>query len=105
MRITTFCDNNWYDPGCNTNCVPQDSCDGHYTCNPIDGSKVCLPGYSGTYCEIADLTQVGCTIPQGNYLLLFFFLLIYLFKIDRIKYYFYYLYLNDLIINHIFKNK
>lgn len=84
MRITTFCDNNWYDPGCNTNCVPQDSCDGHYTCNPIDGSKVCLPGYSGTYCEIADLTQVGCTIPQGNYLLLsFFFFCLFIYFINR----------------------
>ncbi len=66
MRVTSFCDNNWYDNGCNTNCVPQDSCDGHYTCDPSTGAKVCLQGYSGKQCDIADLTRVGCTINQGK---------------------------------------
>jgi hypothetical protein len=51
---------------CETNCVPQDSCDGHYTCNPTNGAKICLPGYSGTQCDIPDLNLVGCTPEQGK---------------------------------------
>jgi hypothetical protein len=70
IRLTTFCDNNWYDAGCNTNCVPQDSCDGHYTCNSLTGNKICLPGFSGPQCDVPDLNQVGCSESQGNFELL-----------------------------------
>ena len=65
MRVTSFCDNNWYDQGCSKICVPQDSCDGHYTCDVETGDKVCLQGYSGPQCEIPDLTKVGCSLEQG----------------------------------------
>lgn len=68
--MASFCDNNWYDSGCATNCVPQDSCDGHYTCDPFTGAKLCLRGYSGPQCDVPDLSIVGCTPQQGNYPLL-----------------------------------
>ena len=53
--------------------MPQDSCDGHYTCDVQTGAKICLKGYSGPNCEIPDLSMVGCTADQGEYLFFLFY--------------------------------
>ena len=68
--MTAFCDNNWYGNGCEKNCVAQDSCDGHYTCDLKTGNKVCLPGFSGPKCDVPDLNLVGCSVEQGRPLLI-----------------------------------
>ena len=49
------------------NCVAQDSCDGHYTCNQNTGAKICLNGWSGPLCDIPDFTIVGCNNQDGNF--------------------------------------
>ena len=42
---------NYYGQDCTVFCEPQDSnTNGHYTCDRLTGSKVCLPGYKGTDC-------------------------------------------------------
>ncbi len=46
--------------------MPQDSCDGHYSCDTATGAKICNRGYSGAQCEIPDLSLVGCTAQQGK---------------------------------------
>ncbi len=61
LQITSFCDSNWYDSGCNTNCVSQDSCDGHYTCNTLNGGKICNKGWTGAQCDVPDSSLVPCS--------------------------------------------
>ena len=39
-------------------CRPTDSCDGHYTCHPATGEKICNVGYKGAECKDRDLHQV-----------------------------------------------
>lgn len=45
------CRQNYYGPMCSLYCVPRDSTLGHYTCDPVTGSRVCGPGWSGTRCD------------------------------------------------------
>lgn len=41
----------WFGPDCTEYCVPHnDTIHGHYTCDPRDGSKVCLKGWQGRDC-------------------------------------------------------
>ena len=42
----TFCELNYYPRNdCSVMCMPENSSDGHYTCDPFTGSRVCLEGY------------------------------------------------------------
>ncbi|KAK2154457.1 hypothetical protein NP493_2184g00008 [Ridgeia piscesae] len=43
-------------------CEPNDSCDGHYTCDRATGQKVCLSGYKGADCKSRVFT--GARDPQ-----------------------------------------
>ena len=46
-----YCAPEYFDSDCDTFCIPQDnSTHGHFTCDPNDGSKICLPGWSGSKC-------------------------------------------------------
>jgi Delta serrate ligand len=48
---STACAPNSYNPPtCNVSCLAQDTCQGHYTCNQTDGSKICLSGWGGSQC-------------------------------------------------------
>nr|APZ81095.1 Delta [Oopsacas minuta] len=65
---TLTCSNNYYGTLCSTFCVEHDNnVDGHYTCNPDDGSFVCLNGYTGSGCLTPICTtgclNGGCTAP------------------------------------------
>lgn len=39
------CANNYFGASCNVICVAQDNCDGHYTCDPNTGQKLCKYGF------------------------------------------------------------
>ncbi|CAI8030531.1 hypothetical protein GBAR_LOCUS17302 [Geodia barretti] len=42
----TFCEPNYYPRNdCSVLCIPQNNSDGHYTCDPFTGNRVCLEGY------------------------------------------------------------
>jgi len=45
MRYKLYCDANYYSSACSVYCVAQDSdTRGHYTCDPVTGSRICRPG-------------------------------------------------------------
>ena len=53
-------------PNCSTFCRPTDSCLGHYTCSG-SGSRVCLPGWTGTNCTVSVATgSAECTCRNGG---------------------------------------
>lgn len=51
-----LCDANYYGSKCEIFCQARDDQWGHFTCGP-DGSKICLPGWQGNYCQEGKLTQ------------------------------------------------
>ena len=56
---TLTCSANYYGSLCRTYCVPQNSdAQGHYTCNPNDGSLVCDNGYSGSSCKTREFREI-----------------------------------------------
>lgn len=62
------CQQNYYGDSCTTLCIPRDDHLGHYSCDS-DGSKVCNPGWSGSYCDTAvcpgcDLNHATCSRPN-----------------------------------------
>ena len=46
----TQCIPNYYGSTCNTRCVPRDDSSGHYICNQMDGSRICLRNFAGFDC-------------------------------------------------------
>lgn len=66
LDVSSYCDKNWYGKSCETNCLEQDACDGHYTCDLNTGAKVCRTGYSGIDCDIPDLAIIGCSPSESN---------------------------------------
>lgn len=54
MNYRVKCDQDYYGSGCTELCKARDDKFGHYRCNE-NGSKVCLDGWTGAYCD------------QGNY--------------------------------------
>ncbi|KAK6181383.1 hypothetical protein SNE40_009243 [Patella caerulea] len=57
------CDKNYYGSGCSEMCRPRDDQFGHYTCS-VNGTKVCLDGWTGEYCEQA-MCLPGCHPDHG----------------------------------------
>ena len=46
FTFQVHCATNFYGSSCSTLCVEMDSdIAGHYTCNPVTGEKMCLPGF------------------------------------------------------------
>ena len=42
--VRVYCDEHWYGDVCSTLCAPHDDQDGHYTCEPATGRKICMEG-------------------------------------------------------------
>ena len=52
---------------CGTFCRADDSCLGHYTCDPATGGRVCLDGWNGPNCTLNVATQSSeCTCRNGG---------------------------------------
>ena len=49
-NCTQICPESYYGPDCSVQCTPVDSCEGHYTCDPNNGTKICRQNWSGTNC-------------------------------------------------------
>ena len=45
LSFQVTCAANFFGSDCNTACQGRDDALGHFTCNPVNGSMVCLPGY------------------------------------------------------------
>ncbi|XP_046566698.1 neurogenic locus notch homolog protein 1-like [Haliotis rubra] len=48
--VAVQCDRFFYGDDCSINCVENDDCNGHYTCNPITGAKICNDGWAAQQC-------------------------------------------------------
>ena len=56
----TSCAPNYYPAGiCTTFCIPMDNSLAHYTCDPVTGMIICLPGYTDT--------SNDCRFCEGNF--------------------------------------
>jgi hypothetical protein len=63
------CKKNPDDPGCKTDCGPNQNCSGHGACVRVDdtgGKCKCGPDRSGKYCETCALTDSDCTQQADN---------------------------------------
>jgi hypothetical protein len=62
------CTTNYYTQNCNVRCVPQDNCEGHYTCNQLTGKKICNYGFYDpeTSCVKQDSSIVLCEQSKNN---------------------------------------
>lgn len=61
-----ICDVNFYGSRCTRKCLPRDDITGHYSCLP-DGSRQCLPGWSGNRCTTpvcSNCVHGRCTGPD-----------------------------------------
>ena len=50
-KLRLVCDRHYYGPSCTVYCKPRSDRYGHNTCDS-NGNRVCLPGWSGPYCNI-----------------------------------------------------
>ena len=51
MSFSVQCLSGFFGSDCQTFCTPQDDdVNGHFVCDPDDGSRVCLPNYYGPQC-------------------------------------------------------
>lgn len=56
IQYKFVCDANYYNSYCTQYCLAQDNNnDGHYTCDPTTGAKVCITGFTGADCDIGKL--------------------------------------------------
>ncbi|XP_059175826.1 uncharacterized protein LOC131955651 [Physella acuta] len=62
FRIRIYCDANYFSSNCSTYCKVQDSAAGHFSCDPITGTKVCAKGWTGVNCteDINECSQQIC---------------------------------------------
>ena len=59
------CEDNYYGVGCIALCRPRDDQFGHYSCSP-NGTKVCLDGWSGPYCDQGKRLFSPCTLSHTS---------------------------------------
>ena len=51
-NLTSSCPETFFGPNCSVQCIPRDSCEGHYTCHPTTGAKVCTSSsWGGLNCQ------------------------------------------------------
>lgn len=66
MRFRVDCDQYFYGSDCSAFCIARnDSTDGFFTCDPNDGSRICLPNYFGSDCRT--FCQPSNDETGGNY--------------------------------------
>ncbi|BFZ08273.1 hypothetical protein BsWGS_11312 [Bradybaena similaris] len=75
FKVRMYCDTYYYTTTCDKYCKPQDASDGHYTCHPDTGDRICLPGWQGSLCtQDIDECALGycvrgtCTNIPGDYI-------------------------------------
>ncbi|XP_069126244.1 delta-like protein D [Argopecten irradians] len=66
MKVKVYCDPHYYGDDCSVNCVSDNACDGHYTCDN-KGRKVCNSGWKGDNCDIMVPGGVAdCSVYQDR---------------------------------------
>lgn len=55
-NCSASCDLGWYGYQCNQQC----QCENNATCDPVSGSCICPPGFTGKLCQYSKLCQVFC---------------------------------------------
>ncbi|XP_062586895.1 delta-like protein D [Saccostrea cucullata] len=59
LSVSSYCDQNYYGPDCDINCVAEDyGCSGHYKCG-VSGEKICHAGWTGKDCDVQIPGGVG----------------------------------------------
>ncbi|XP_071124867.1 protein jagged-1a-like [Mytilus edulis] len=58
-----ICDDNYYGAGCEVFCRSRNDSFGHYVCDQ-DGTKLCLPGWDGEFCQTA-MCWDRCNMSHG----------------------------------------
>ncbi|KAJ8036119.1 Fibropellin-1 [Holothuria leucospilota] len=66
IAVTVECASNYYDDYCSTYCSPRDDYwNGHYTCDPSTGAKICKAGYEGPDCN-TDIDECESSPCKNN---------------------------------------
>ena len=61
------CPNHYYGEDCTTYCREENSCMGHYTCDPSTGEQICMDGYSGIDCiDRVSTTMLDAACPNSE---------------------------------------
>ncbi|OWF34927.1 Delta-like protein 1 [Mizuhopecten yessoensis] len=78
LKVKVYCDPHYYGDDCSINCVADNACNGHYTCDN-KGRKVCNAGWKGDNCEVTiqggpadcsvyqDRTEFVPSVWEGQY--------------------------------------
>ncbi|XP_065838269.1 protein jagged-1-like [Oscarella lobularis] len=65
LKWRVQCNANYYGD-CTVYCVPKDTdVDGHYTCNPTTGAKICRSGWKGAPQCKTPICKTGCSTQHG----------------------------------------
>ncbi|XP_065063187.1 protein jagged-1b-like isoform X2 [Rhopilema esculentum] len=62
-KLRLKCDEHYYGMSCTVYCKPRSDKYGHNTCDR-NGNRICLPGWSGPYCNIP-VCKTGCDPDHG----------------------------------------
>ena len=61
LSFQVICAINFFGPDCNSVCQGRDDAFGHFTCDPVNGSAVCLPGYQNLAVNCTECVPLeGC---------------------------------------------
>ena len=60
------CSKNYYGPKCDVFCKDRDDRFGHFVCDRTNGSKQCLDGWTGDYCDEGKLQFIITLKPRLN---------------------------------------
>ncbi|KAK7102725.1 delta-like protein C isoform X2 [Littorina saxatilis] len=65
FQYQAYCDAYYHASECDVYCKSRDDSQGHYTCNPTSGEKLCLPGWQGENCA-TDIDECGSRPCYNN---------------------------------------
>ena len=61
LSFQVTCALNFFGVDCNSTCEGRDDALGHFTCDPLTGNRVCLPGYQNIAANCTDCLPLnGC---------------------------------------------